>query len=364
MSTIRDIIGEERFERVRGALSPAFPDGQVTDAHVHAVVHGAWLNYRSDFSHLGISAPPEGWTGTVENWWHGLFHPVDDLHKVEDLSEGMVGKESVDAVYSAEPLYVARADHQRVKTFNGNSPFQSAFMAELDMVRVALPATLSEGGGNIIKTRIGQVDLGGDHLLGSIDQIAHKFGAELGYVPARVDMLTPPRIMGMRVAFGATLYFGYRNAGDTHPAFYIAEGGMPTGEPKTVYLGKTIDTVIKAKAGFKVSPYASPDNEYIFNLQMTPGAPDEPERFSIEAFRNGQAFPYIKTTVRFSRVANITARSAAEILLEAVLRVSLLGNAMGFHVFGAPSAIQDAGARISHQSTEWEIRPPYRKQVK
>src|SRR5690606_5291441 len=89
---------------------------------------------------------------------------------------------------------------------------------------------------------------------------------------ARVDLITPPR-QGVR--FGAiSVLLGYKKPKDPLPFCYILEAGTATGQPKVLYLGKTIDATINNYAGYQPTPFACPSHAYTGKLSMNGDDPN------------------------------------------------------------------------------------------
>ncbi len=202
-SPAKEAVGPEKFAAIKHALSRAFPQANVTDSVVAGIVE-VLVQRRS----LG----PGG----------GL--------KAEQREAAPITKHVQEKEHR---LYFGDATHHRVKAMPpAQQPMQSEFTVPLPMVRVTLPETL-DASALTIATEIGDVDLGKDHLLGSVDLIHAKYGGApyLGYRPGRVDLITPARFAGGRFAAMA-LYLGYRHKADRAPSFYLLEAGTATGTPR------------------------------------------------------------------------------------------------------------------------------------
>ncbi|HEX3139939.1 MAG TPA: hypothetical protein VHQ87_07785, partial [Rhizobacter sp.] len=140
--------------------------------------------------------------------------------------------------------YWIHATHNRM-TPQGFSPFTG----ELAMARVSLP-TMTPGK---ISTAIGSIEPS-DHLIDTVFEANQKYAKNLGYQLERLDCITPTR-QGVR--FGAvSVLLGYKKKNDPLPSCYILEAGTATGQPKVLYLGKTIGATINAYSGYQPSPFA------------------------------------------------------------------------------------------------------------
>ncbi len=194
------------------------------------------------------------------------------------------------------------------------------FTGHLTMARVTLDPTRPRK----YKTALGQISPA-DHLIDTVFEANQKYGRALGYELARVDLITPVRD-GLR--FGAiSVLLGYRNKTDKSPSCYILEAGTATGQPKVLYLGKTIGQPINSYSGYSPTPFACPSHAYLGTLTVKND--DEPDRLAISAraIKNGKSEqPYIDIDIRWNRqtgpIKNIwpgflIARAAAIVLTRA-----------------------------------------------
>lgn len=167
------------------------------------------------------------------------------------------------------------------------------FVGELAMVRVTLPLSRAK----TWSTAIGKV-LPGDHLIDTVLEANQKYARFLESPLGRVDLITPPR-QGVR--FGAiSVLLGYKNPKDPLPFCYILEAGTATGQPKVLYLGKTMDTTINAYSGYEPTPFACPSHAYTGKLTMNG---DDPNVLTIRARRiqGGKSDPaYMQIEAAFS----------------------------------------------------------------
>lgn len=236
------------------------------------------------------------------------------------------------ATTTSYPLYVANAMHHRVHAMtnpdlgsNSGAPFESNFIGHLPMVRVPLPPMFAVGANPKIETPIGDVYLSSDHLVGSVELVTQKYGSQLGYAPGRVDLITPARTGITRSRFGAiAVYLGYRNVKDTQPSFYLLEAGLATGEAKMLYFGATMTTTITQRSGYVPTAYSSADNTYVGNLVVQN---DQPVSLQVQAFPPGAPF-YIQVSVSYQATTS-TSNDPFELLIEAAMRIALIGQRMG-----------------------------------
>lgn len=167
------------------------------------------------------------------------------------------------------------------------------FVGELTMVRVTLPLSRAKN----FNTAIGKV-LPADHLIDTVLEANQKYARFLEAPLGRVDLITPPR-QGVR--FGAiSILLGYKTPKDPLPFCYILEAGTATGQPKVLYLGKTMDTTINAYSGYQPTPFACPSHAYTGKLTMNG---DDPNVLTIRArpIEGGKSAPvYIQIDASFS----------------------------------------------------------------
>lgn len=300
-SAVRMEAGAEKYEAVRRALSRAFPSSPISDH----VVDGVVLLLRGDHPRSGGGA-----TAKIETDRAPLERPVR-------------AKE--------HQLYLGYANHHRVKSPPPDvRPMQSEFTMVLPLVRVTLPERL-EPGRTVIATEIGDVDLSLDHLLGSLDLIAAKYGGAeyLGQRPARVDLVTPAR--DARWRFGAiAVYLGYRHLGDRQPSFYMLEAGKASGDSKMIYFSPDMKPILHATSYYTPTAFVTMSNTYSGTLSMRPSPnQDEPAQLVIQSYTPNATEPYITVTVDYQRKDAFGLAMPIEITLDAAARVALIAKTMG-----------------------------------
>lgn len=300
--SIKEAISPQSYERIRTTLAKAFPSTtQVTDTMVDSAVEAMWRDYRPEYAEIGVPPPPPSPMTFNESW--------------------------VDATKSGFPIYVAHATHHRTLKKGSVTPMQSQFMGNLPVVRVVLPPKLTGTGEDVISTPLGEVYLGGDHLVGSLELVARKYAdrAHLGYAPERVDLITPARLNGAR--FGAiAMYLGYRHANDPSPSFYLLEAGTAFGEAKMLYFGKTLDTTIVQPTWYNPTPYSSRNNTYRGSIRVD-GV--DPVHLHVQSFEVGRKSPYIEVSVNYERVTSLSVPWPGDLTLAAAQRIALIGQTMG-----------------------------------
>lgn len=318
--TSKIALGTEAFEKIRTTIQKAFPDqkNQVTDELVLAVVEELRRRNLPGTEKLDLPPTPSG--------------PARAPRTDADF-----------------PLYVAVAQHRRVLAMDSSETFNSEFVGHLPTVRVPLPQALDYQNTSL-DTQIGQVDFARDHLAGSVELFSKLFSPDLGYAPARVDLITPARALDVRFA-AVAIYLGYRNTTDSVPSCYVLEAGLATGQAAMLYLGATMDTVIVQPSGYQPTPFASPANTYTGQLTMQG---DEPGTLVIRANAANLPF-YIEVEVTYE---SVTSDDTLPIFLtvEAIERVAAIGEKMGVDT-GFPAVVEDVLAEIALLFLPWVEKP-------
>jgi hypothetical protein len=297
-SPVAKALGPQKYAAIRAALSRAFPSANVTDEIIAAVA---------------------------------------EIVKVHP-KPGSGGANAMDQAPVARPvrekdhrLYLGKATHHRVKSMPPASrPMQSEFMLALPMVRVQLPESLTAESA-VVATEIGDVDLRTDHLLGSVDLVAEKYGGAgyLGARPERVELITPARSLNSR--FGAiAVYLGYRKKGDRAPWFYLLEAGTATGNAKMIYFSPDMKPIKSVTSYYLPTPFVTMRNTYSGGIVMKP-APndDEPDKLIVESRAPGEKDPYITVTVVYERAPKMDLPVPIELTADAGARVAVIAEAMG-----------------------------------
>lgn len=289
---------------LRRALKQAFPDGHVQPADVDAA---ALALYRRQ-----TASGTEGLPDALAQLDLSPFAAqLDELAQLTgaDAQEGLTTVER--AADDVTRYYWVEANHRRKHPSDYHG-----FTGRLAMARVTLPADRPE----TFRTALGTIEPD-DHLIATVDEANQKFATHLDAPLVRVDVITPPR-QGLR--FGAlSVYMGYYDA-DALPSCYILEAGTATGQPKVLYLGKTLDTVINQFSGFKPTPFSCPDNAYTGRLHVEG---DSPKQLNIKARKilDGVSQPhYMELLISFTEQTD-TLRNvwAGVVLAEAALIVWL-----------------------------------------
>lgn len=212
---------------------------------------------------------------------------LDDLAQLTgaDADDGLTAVER--AADDVTRYYWVEATHTR-KHPADYEPFVGRFA----MARVSLPAEVPE----TVRTALGSVD-SEDHLIATVREANQQFERALGYPLHRVDLITPAR-QGLR--FGAiSVLLGYKDAAQG-PSCYILEAGTATGQPKVVYLGKTLDATINQYSGYKPTPFSCPDNAYTGRLQVEGDSPKHLQVKARKILNNTSQPHYMELSVSFS----------------------------------------------------------------
>jgi hypothetical protein len=320
--TIRETLGHSYYEQLREAVERAFPgpDNEVTDEAVDAFIVGLQRQGAPGVEKLGLGALPPP--------------PAED-------------DTPVDAGY---PLYVAHIHHHRDHEKDSRVPMRSEFDIDLAMVRVPLPPRLTRDTRRI-KTAIGDVELERDHKIPSVQACVKLYAEELGYTPARMDLITSARKHGLRLALNA-IYLGYRATEDTAPSFYVLEWGLITGQARVLHLGKTIDGVIDQPTDYKPTPFTAKTNSYRSQLFVQN---DQPVRLDVRA--SAPNLPsYIDVKVDYERTITVPKSYPGLQTVEAVERVAAIGRAMGART-GIPAPVEEVLADIALRFLPWVAKP-------
>lgn len=315
---LKDTLGHALYEELRTTIQKAFPGGAhtVDDNLVDAFIAELQRRGLPGLEHLGLPAPAPA---------------------------------SAPTTAPSYPVYLGHATHMRVLKMDSTQPFNSAFVGVLPMVRVPLPAVMS-GSDAVLDTSLGQVDFARDHLAGSVELVGTLFSAQLGYAPARVDLLTPVRSLGMRFA-AIAVYLGYRNASDTEPSCYILEAGLATGQAAMLYLGLTPSTTIVQTSGYIPTPFSSATNTYTGTLTVVN---DQPTQLVVQSATGTNSW-YIQVTIDFVQ-ASSASNKPLEYLVEATMRVAAIGSAMDVPT-GIPAAINKILADLALATLPWLEKP-------
>jgi hypothetical protein len=267
-------------------LKEAFPDSRFDDCDLEGVALALQQN-------LAASPPDKKLFGAVNSAALDAHKKtLDALAATLPPNARTADGRGSSPVHEADPLsyYWAEATHTRL-TPAGYQPF----VGELAMVRASLP----EREARRFNTVVGTLEPT-DHLISTIFEANQKYQKALGYPIARLDVITPPRQL---LRFGAiSVYLGYRDA-SALPSCYILEAGTALGQPKVLYLGKTLATKINRITGYQPTAFSCADNAYTGEIELNG---HEPVRLhvtarDIMAHGTKSAAPYMDLNVRFTK---------------------------------------------------------------
>lgn len=294
--SIKDAVGTDRYEAVRRALSATFPDAgtnipdQLVDTAFQIAKHE--LNV-PEFSSLKIPAP----TLTVP----------------------------APAAAKAVEYYEASATHAR------SAAPHSVFTGHLPLVRYRLPLHGIRATAPTIHTPAGEV-LPEDRLLTSVDTLWDRYGSDkllkFGR-PARVDVIGPPRLAGARFA-AITLYLCYSKQTDPGPSFYVLEAGLATGQPRMLYLCRTMSGTLLYQTQYRPSAFSRPFHWYRGKLEMAPAERGEPVRLTVDVFeKRPPADQYLRVSVQYHKRLKPLLTNPFHITIGAAARIQAIADALG-----------------------------------
>lgn len=299
MTTIKTIIGDVIYNKIADHLKQAFPDSRVTiaDHHVNAVALYIWQKLDDAMCQqlLGCPKPPQA--------------QIDQF--TADVSVVMPN--------DGKSYYVAAATHSRV-----TNPHHS-FTAYLPLVRVTLAKTDQEA--VTINTSIGDV-IPQDHLLPSVEQVTFKYQSELGYVPGKIELLTPARAGGARFS-AIGVYIGYRNETDTTPSFYILESGTASGEMMMTFFSPDMSVIPPRKKWYAPTPFTKPEEYYTGQFIMNGS---EPSELHVKALDTDQTTVKVTVDVVYEKSAPLMIYPAL-LTAEAAARVGAISVKKGELIF-------------------------------
>jgi hypothetical protein len=278
---------------------------------------------------VAVAAMQMGWRTEYQDAF-GVTRPDSPVNVLLDAGAALIATISptTDAIY-----YVGHATHLR------HVPFTDQFVAHLPHVRIRLP----EAGEPAIDTGAGGgIVYAGDHMIFNVAMMNDYLedqslltGEHLEV--ERVDLITPARIAGARFA-AVAVYLLYRNAADALPVGYVLEGGMATGQARTLYYAPGMTPIVR-RSFYQPTPSSSAKNYYRGDFRLAPpnqlSTEASPEAvLKIEAFRanpikDPTVLPYHTTTVRFERVSTPALVFPALLTLQAACRVALIEHTMG-----------------------------------
>lgn len=296
--TIRDQVGAELWEQIKTTLESCYPDTRstVSDAMVDELFRVAkheWKAARLDAVSLPAPQQPTRRSGA-----------------------------------SSGRQYLAFGTHTRLV-----APGHS-FTGELPMVRVTLPESGTSTTTPVIETDGGDCHAA-DRLFPSVDVLWGRYRHDplLAFErPERVDLVTPPRLMGGRFA-AIAIYLAYAKASDAAPSFYVLEAGLATGQPAIAYLGRTMDAQIVTQSHYRPTPFSALHHWYRGTLTMCPGVKDDPKELLVEVFEEKPPKKqYIEVRVRYERRDEPVMTNPFHLTIAAGARLSAIADALGVEI--------------------------------
>jgi hypothetical protein len=285
------------------ALSEAFPDAHIEAGNVDAAALA--LHRRAGDPNMQ-ALPPQ----LSQLDFSGCAGQLDELSRLTgaDVPDGLTAAER--AVGDTTRYYWVEATHLRKHPAS-----YLPFVGRLAMARVRLPEERPE----TVRTALGSIEPE-DHLIATVREANQKFEHNLGYRLERLDLITPARQASLR--FGAvSVLLGYKEA-DQAPTCYILEAGTATGQPKVLFLGKTLDATIDKSTGYKPTPFSCPDNAYTGRLHVEGDSPKQLQVKARKIINNVSQPHYLELLASFSeQTTTIKNVWAGVILAEAALIV-------------------------------------------
>lgn len=350
--TTRQLLGPERYERVRAMLGGIFfeqsfpqqgPEG-VDDGSVDAVVHQLWSQHGKfgpELAKLGIGEPPPGWK-----------RPAIRAPRA-DASEDFIA------------TYMAHARHSRGAMPEGplkpptKTDAHSTFTGKLPMVRVRLPQRFVRGARTA--TPLGWVDWDDDHMLRSVEDVQTHFrGREKkdgwDFSCERVEIVTPPRDNNQRRFASTSIYFAYRKMADRTPTFFVLEAGHAGGAPRVLYPSRTMTEKLTSPAGYTPTPITDPTYWYHGQVKMKK---DEPDWLHIKVSKTEHGTIFMETKIEFKREP-LTHYDPKALYAEAALRILAIAGrrATSFDELKTMPKVQiDAGILLGKEVYDWEHKP-------
>jgi hypothetical protein len=294
-------------DKLRGALVRAFPDARARPRDVEALA-------------VCVRRAQEAKEELPEELRSLDLSPYADQLRELERTLALSSPQALSGPLPAADAYRyywIKSEHQRHKP-DGFTPF----VGEVAMVRVTLPLRTPRS----FQTRIGSVNPD-DHLVDTVLEANQKFARFLDAPIGRLDLITPAR-QGVR--FGAvSVLLGYKKPKDPTPSCYILEGGTATGQPKVLYLGRSVGATINAYTGYQPTPFACPSHAYTGRLTLEG---DEPKLLEITSRQvNGgvSQTPYITIRASFQRQLGHVANIWPGFLIARAASIVLMRNAKG-----------------------------------
>lgn len=276
-------------------LRQSFPDAEVDDEMLEAVAVAGFLD-----PHSGVRLQWDQYDGRLEAHAAAL-----------GLSRGPGG---ASLRVPSRPREPGAVRHYKVHaTHNREHPDYDPFTGHVGMVRVTLPRDQPRR----ITTEVGDVEPD-DHLLATVAEVQHKYGARIDGAITHVDLITPPRRHGARFA-AISVYLGFTARSPGTPSFYVLEAGLATGQPKVLYFAPSFDTRLVSYSGYRPTPFS--DVRHVYTARLTPLG-DSPLLLQIRAHRDESTRPYMCIHSVFEETDQPDTTWPAQLLLRAATIVA------------------------------------------
>lgn len=283
-------LGSDLHEKLKSTLQDAFPDARIDDSDVEAFA----LALQQGLPDLDAQLPEELKRLGIGSGDRKVSPLARSVVSGPTDAEGVTRTPRVEG--DSLRYYWVESRHDR-RDPAGHPPF----VGKLAMVRASLPRVEPRR----FISAIGTVEPS-DHLIATVHEANDKFAAALKYELQRVDVITPPRQF---LRFGAvSVMLGYRDA-RAQPSCYILEAGTATGQPKVLYLGRTLDATINRRTGYKPTTFSCSDNAYTGQLTVVGDSPTVLHITARDIIGNQSKPAYIAITATFTEqkgpIANV-----------------------------------------------------------
>jgi hypothetical protein len=247
-------LGSDLHAKLKATLQDAFPDARVDDSDVE----GFALALQQGLPDLDAQLPDELKQLGIASGGKKLNPLPRALVPGPTDQEGITRTPQVEG----DPLRYYWVESRHDRRHPAGYP---AFVGKLAMVRATLPRVEPRR----FISAIGTLEPA-DHLIATVHEANDKYARALNYELQRVDIITPPRQF---LRFGAvSVMLGYRDA-RARPTCYILEAGTATGQPKVLYLGRTLDSTVNRRTGYKPTTFSCSDNAYTGQLSLVDDSP-------------------------------------------------------------------------------------------
>lgn len=294
MSTVRPPIDLSPDDRaaLTMMLRHSFPDAEIDEAMLEAVALAGFLDESS-----GVRLDWDRYRGPLETHAAAL-----ELSRGNGSSLRLRTRASEQQQQQQPRYYKVHATHNRER------PDYDPFTGHVGMVRVSLPRERPR----TIATPVGDVEAD-DHLLATVAEVEHKYGAKIDGEITRVDLITPARRHGGRFA-AVSVYLGFTTRASDRPSFYVLEAGLATGQPKVLYFAPNFEHRLVSYSGYRPTPFS--DVRHVYTARLTPLG-DNPLLLQIRAHRDESSPPYMCIHAVFEETTRPDTTWPTQLLLQA-----------------------------------------------